>query len=86
MHNHIQASSLRVYIRLWEVENAHGVIFSWYAGPVASVLVTKLGCRFTEIFGGALLLLGVGLSVLSRDLWHAIVLYSVVAGNKHILL
>ncbi|KAF6020216.1 hypothetical protein EB796_021457 [Bugula neritina] len=49
-------------------------------GPIASVLVKKLGCRLTEFFGGSLLLLGVGLSMLSKDLWHAIVFYSVLAG------
>jgi len=55
---------------------------SIYTGPIASVLVKKLGCRLTEFFGGSLLLLGVGLSMLSKDLWHAIVFYSVLAGNK----
>jgi len=53
------------------------------AGPVTSVLVRKLGCRFTEMFGGFLLIAGVGLSVFSREIWHAIVLYGFLAGKKN---
>ncbi|KAF6022454.1 hypothetical protein EB796_019238 [Bugula neritina] len=55
-----------------------GVLFLF--GPIASILVKKLGCRFTEILGGFLFMLGLGVSVFSQDLWHAIILYGVVAG------
>jgi len=50
-------------------------------GPIASVLIKKFGCRATQIFGGACVLVGIALSALSRQLWHAVILYSVLAGT-----
>ena len=51
-------------------------------GPVASVLVKKLGCRITEIAGGVCLIIGIGVSSLSSEAWHAYILLSVLAGKS----
>jgi len=45
------------------------------------VLIKKFGCRGTQVFGGACILAGIALSALSRQLWHAVILYSVLAGH-----
>ncbi|KAF6041016.1 hypothetical protein EB796_000733 [Bugula neritina] len=50
-------------------------------GPIASVLIKKFGCRATQILGGACILIGIALSALSRQMWHAVILYSVLAGT-----
>jgi len=52
-------------------------------GPLASVMIKKFGCRVTQITGETCILLGFALSILSRHLWHAVALYSVLAGKSH---
>jgi len=47
-------------------------------------MVRKLGCRVTELIGGACVITGVGLSAFSTELWHAILLYSILAGKKYL--
>ncbi|XP_067951169.1 monocarboxylate transporter 3-like [Watersipora subatra] len=53
------------------------VIF--FFGPVASVLVKKLGCRVTQVCGGIFAVLGVGLTFFAVKPWHAIVFFSILS-------
>lgn len=61
------------------------VICGMVSGPVGSVLVKKFGCRIAQIIGGACLLLGIGLSALSMQSWHALILYGVLSGTSFII-
>lgn len=50
-------------------------------GPIASIMVNKLGCRISQMLGGTCVLLGLGLSSLSTESWHAFLLYGALSGR-----
>ena len=55
-------------------------------GPVASVMVKKMGCRLTQLIAGFSIICGVGLSALTQEPWHAYVLFSILTSELLITL
>ena len=47
---------------------------------MVSLMVNKLGCRVTQLVGGACAVAGMALSTLTKEPWHAYVLFSVLTG------
>ena len=54
--------------------------FATITGPIASIILKKIGCRATQIIGGTLMVLGVGLASFATEAWHVYLLFSVLAG------
>ena len=50
-------------------------------GPLASVFVKAVKSRLSQLVGGGCVILGLGLSTLSTEPWHAYILYSVLVGK-----
>ena len=55
-------------------------MFATITGPIASIILKKIGCRATQIIGGTLMVLGVGLASFATEVWHVYLLFSVLAG------
>ena len=49
--------------------------------PISSILVKKLGCRWTMILGAVLTIVSLGSSYFSTQPWHAVVLFSIICGK-----